>query len=170
MKPYPHMVQTAVPFPSKPIHCRCLHGEHGKRLCRTSVQHSSLFKLPVHRPGCISPIGIYARSLWDAIHWFSTTFAEKRVEISIATLRQQCRLLRWVPTEQQLADVLTKRSKSLRDAFRKWMSDPWVTLVESRPPTDIRHRQKLDDRDLAECRRISAINHLGLPVGLGGQG
>ena len=78
-----------------------------------------------------------ARSLWDAIHWFSTTFAEKRVEISIATLRQQCRLLRWVPTEQQLADVLTKRSKSLRDAFRKWMSDPWVTLVESRPPTDI---------------------------------
>ncbi|CAE7560935.1 GIP [Symbiodinium sp. CCMP2456] len=78
-----------------------------------------------------------ARSLWDAIHRLSTTFAEKRVEISIATLRQQCRLLRWVPTEQQLADVLTKRSRSLRDAFRKWMSDPWVTLVESRAPTDI---------------------------------
>ncbi|CAE7806594.1 RE1, partial [Symbiodinium necroappetens] len=36
-----------------------------------------------------------ARSLWDAIHRLSTTFAEKRVEISIATLRQQCRALRW---------------------------------------------------------------------------
>ncbi|CAE7889819.1 RE1 [Symbiodinium microadriaticum] len=78
-----------------------------------------------------------ARSLWDAIHRLSTSFAEKRVEISIATLRQQCRALRWVPTEQQLADVLTKRSRSLRDAFRNWMSDPWITLVESRSPTDI---------------------------------
>ncbi|CAE7781718.1 unnamed protein product [Symbiodinium sp. KB8] len=78
-----------------------------------------------------------ARSLWDAIHRLSTSFAEKRVEISIATLRQQCRALRWVPTEQQLADVLTKRSRPLRDSFRKWMSDPWITLVESRAPTDI---------------------------------
>ncbi|OLP93808.1 hypothetical protein AK812_SmicGene24243 [Symbiodinium microadriaticum] len=67
-----------------------------------------------------------ARSLWDAIHRLSTSFAEKRVEISIATLRQQCRALRWVPTEQQLADVLTKRSRPLRDSFRKWMSDPWL--------------------------------------------
>eukprot|EP00439_Symbiodinium_sp_Y106_P009755 s1063_g1.t1 len=60
-----------------------------------------------------------ARSLWDAIHRLSTTFAEKRVEISIASLRQQCRALRWVPTEQQLADGLTKRSRALRDSFRR---------------------------------------------------
>ena len=78
-----------------------------------------------------------ARSLWDAIHRLSTTFAEKRVEISIASLRQQCRALRWVPTEQQLADGLTKRSRQLKDALRKWMADPWITLVDSRSPMDI---------------------------------
>ena len=78
-----------------------------------------------------------ARSLWDAIHRLSTTFAEKRVEISIASLRQQCRALRWVPTEQQLADGLTKRSRALRDSFRRWMCDPWITLVESKSPHDV---------------------------------
>ena len=78
-----------------------------------------------------------ARSLWDAVHRLSTNFQEKRVEINIAALRQQCRGLRWVPTEQQIADGLTKRSRSLRDSFRQWMSDPWITLVESRSPEDV---------------------------------
>ena len=77
-----------------------------------------------------------ARSLWDAIHRLTTSFQEKRVEISIAALRQQCRNLRWVPTEQQVADVMTKRNKGLRDAFREWMAAPTVTLVESRSPED----------------------------------
>ena len=78
-----------------------------------------------------------ARSLWDAIHRLSTNFQEKRVEISIAALRQQCRGLRWVPTEVQVADSLTKRSRALRDRFRLWMGDPWITLVDSRSPDDI---------------------------------
>ena len=78
-----------------------------------------------------------ARSLWDAIHRLSTNFQEKRVEISIASLRQQCRGLRWVPTEVQVADGLTKRSRALRDRFRVWMGNPWITLVDSRSPEDI---------------------------------
>ncbi|CAE7400538.1 GIP [Symbiodinium sp. CCMP2456] len=77
-----------------------------------------------------------ARSLWDAIHRLTTSFQEKRVEISIAALRQQCRNLRWVPTEQQIADVMTKRNKALRDHFREWMASPTVTLIESRSPED----------------------------------
>ncbi|CAE7214504.1 GIP, partial [Symbiodinium sp. CCMP2456] len=40
---------------------------------------------------------------------------EKRVEISIAALGQQCRNLRWVPTEMQMADAVTKRNRALRD-------------------------------------------------------
>ena len=78
-----------------------------------------------------------ARSLWDAVHRLSTNFQEKRVEISVASLREQCRNLRWVPTEYQLADALTKRARPLRDFFRKWMAWPEVTLVESRSPEDI---------------------------------
>ncbi|OLQ12591.1 Copia protein [Symbiodinium microadriaticum] len=78
-----------------------------------------------------------ARSLWDAVHRLTTSFQEKRVEISIAALRQQCRNLRWVPTEMQMADAMTKRSRVLRDQFREWMASPIVTLVESRSPEDI---------------------------------
>ena len=63
-----------------------------------------------------------ARSVWDAVHRLTTNFQEKRVEISVASLRQQCRNLRWAPTEFQLADALTKRAKGLRDYFRDCMS------------------------------------------------
>ncbi|CAJ1330541.1 unnamed protein product, partial [Effrenium voratum] len=56
--------------------------------------------------------------LFDAIQ-LSTSFAEKRVEIDIAGLRQTCRALKRAPTEVMLADVLTKRSGKLRDNFRK---------------------------------------------------
>ncbi|CAE7314402.1 unnamed protein product, partial [Symbiodinium sp. CCMP2592] len=73
-----------------------------------------------------------ARSLWDAVHRLSSGLQEKRVEIDIVGLRQNCRSLRWVPTEEQKADALTKRSRSLRDGFRKFMERPLVTLVESR--------------------------------------
>ncbi|CAE7222193.1 unnamed protein product [Symbiodinium sp. CCMP2456] len=78
-----------------------------------------------------------ARSLWDAIHRLSTSFTEKRVEIDIAALRQQCRGLRWVPTEQMKADCMTKRSRLLRDTFRRWMAEPFVTLVDSKAPGDL---------------------------------
>ena len=78
-----------------------------------------------------------ARSLWDSVHRMSTSFQEKRVEIDIAALRHQCRNLRWVPTEVQHADALTKRSRPLRDSFRKWMGSPVVTLVESKSPDDV---------------------------------
>ena len=77
-----------------------------------------------------------ARSLWDAIHRLSTTFSEKRVEIDVANLRATCRGLRWVPTELQHADGLTKRCAKLRDQFRQWAMRPVVTLVESRSAAD----------------------------------
>ena len=71
-----------------------------------------------------------ARSLWDSVHRLSTNFSEKRVELDVANLRQTCRGLRWVPSEKPRADAMTKRSKTLRDSFRQWMSDPDVTLVQ----------------------------------------
>ena len=77
-----------------------------------------------------------ARSLWDAIHRLSTTFSEKRVEIDVAGLRQSCRGLKWVPTEKQWADAMTKRCPRLRDAFRRWAMEPLVTLREARSAED----------------------------------
>ena len=59
------------------------------------------------------------------------------MEIDVAALRQSCRLLRWVPTEVQKADALTKRSRALRDDFRRWMAAPTVTLTESRSAEDL---------------------------------
>ena len=78
-----------------------------------------------------------ARSLWDSIHRLTTNFQEKRVEIDVAALRQCCKGLRWVPTESQIADALTKRSRTLRDQFRQWMASPFVTLVDSKQPSDV---------------------------------
>ena len=77
-----------------------------------------------------------ARSLWDAIHRLSTTFAEKRVEIDVAALRQSCRALRRVPTDQQKADALTKRSPALRDSFRRWAQEPTVALTDAKCAED----------------------------------
>ena len=79
-----------------------------------------------------------ARSLWDSVHRLSTNFSEKRVELDVANLRQTCRGLRWVPSEKQRADAMTKRSKTLRDSFRQWMSDPDVTLVDSKAAADVK--------------------------------
>ena len=62
----------------------------------------------------------------------STTFSEKRVEIYVAALRESRRSLRWVPTEQQTADAFTKRSPSLRDAFRKFATQPALALTDSK--------------------------------------
>ena len=78
-----------------------------------------------------------ARSLWDAIHRLSTSCTDKRVEVDVAALRQQCHGLRWAPTEQMKADCMTKPSRLLRDAFRRWMAEPFVTLIDSKAPGDI---------------------------------
>ena len=78
-----------------------------------------------------------ARSVFDAVHRLATSFQEKRVEIDTAAPRQTCRNLRWVPTEFQLADVFIKRSSALRNAFRKWMASPTVSLVETKTAADV---------------------------------
>ena len=104
----------------------CVMGEMLDGTYRATSGHPSFQVIPVTD----------ARSLFDAVHRLSTSFAEKRVEIDIANLRQTCRGLRWVPTEKQHADALTKRCSKLRDAFRRWMQSPTATLVESRTAED----------------------------------
>ena len=96
---------------------------------------------PAYRATCGTPLFEVipvtdARSLWDSIHRLSTSFAEKRVEIDVAGLRQSCRNLRRVPTEKQAADALSKRCAKLRDSFRRWAESPKVTLVDSRSAED----------------------------------
>ena len=103
-----------------------------------------------------------ARSLWDSVHRLTTSFQEKRVEISIAALRQQCRNLRWVPTEQQMADCMTKRNRALRDQFREWMAEPSVTLVESRSPEDINLPSQANDPWRAPKSHEQALENRGV--------
>ena len=59
------------------------------------------------------------------------------MELDVAALRQTCRGLRWVPSEQQRADAMTKRSRALRDSFREWMGRPVVRLTDSKSPADV---------------------------------
>lgn len=95
-----------------------------------------------------TPIPVFpvtdARSLFDAVHRLSSSFQEKRVEIDIAALRDSCRNLRWLPTEEMVADGLTKRSKALRDRLCTWKSNPIVILKESHDATD----------DVANCEPL----------------
>ena len=91
--------------------------------------HSAKSPFPIH-PVCD------ARSLFDAVHRLATSFAEKRVELDIAGLRGTCRNLKWIPTEQMIADGLTKRNRQLRDKLRLWASDPFVCLKEAHLPED----------------------------------
>ena len=107
-----------------------------------------------------------ARSLWDAIHRLSTTFAEKRVEIDVAALRQSCRALRWVPTDQQKADALTKRSPALRDAFRRWAQDPMVALTDAKCAEDGVDNHAWKDmsanKKVDQCQSINMSDHHGI--------
>ena len=115
-----------------------------------------------------SPIPVYpvtdARSLFDAIHRIATTFAERRVEIDIAGLRQNCRNLKWVPSEVMKADVLTKRSNQLRDAFRKWMMQPEISLQESKDASmgssnESWRRQQQSAEELTSVKRENHDKH-----------
>ena len=74
------------------------------------------------------------KSLYDAVHRLATNFQDKRTQIDVTALRQSARFLRWVPTHLQLADVFTKRDAKLRNAFRQFMLDPRICLIETSGP------------------------------------
>ena len=77
------------------------------------------------------------RSLYDALQRLSASLAEKRVILDLVAIRETCgggmessSSVRWVPSDMQWADALTKRDKNLRDKFARFCEDPAFCLVE----------------------------------------
>ena len=74
------------------------------------------------------------RSLWDAVKQLTPSLEEKRTIIDIASIREALRTatakLLWIPTDQMLADGLTKISHDLRSQLAAWMERPMVVLKE----------------------------------------
>eukprot|EP00971_Amphidinium_carterae_P323666 6432341-Amphidinium_carterae.1 len=79
------------------------------------------------------------KSLYDAVLQSSPCLEEKRTILTTAAIREAVESnnanhpqvpprLFWLPTEQQMADALTKMSKPLRRSFLSWVMDPTIKL------------------------------------------
>ena len=77
------------------------------------------------------------RSLYDALQRLSASLQEKRVILDLVAIRESCgggldssSSVKWVPTDQQLADGLTKRDKILRDRLAIFCDTLEFCLIE----------------------------------------
>ncbi|CAJ1448531.1 unnamed protein product [Effrenium voratum] len=72
------------------------------------------------------------KSLYDAIKAQNPRTSEKRTFVDLRSIQEyiDVRSIRWVPTEHQHADALTKCDKALRASFSQWLSCPYVQLTE----------------------------------------
>eukprot|EP00971_Amphidinium_carterae_P240871 4781833-Amphidinium_carterae.1 len=79
------------------------------------------------------------KSLYDAVLQSSPCLEEKRTILTTAAIREAVEenhavhthvppRLFWVPTEQQMADALTKMSRPLRRTFLSWIMKPVIKL------------------------------------------
>ena len=70
------------------------------------------------------------RSLWDCVQKEAPTCEEKRTMIDVMSIRQTIPKdgMKWVPTEYQMSDGLTKIDDHLRDKFAAWLRCPVVVL------------------------------------------
>ena len=73
------------------------------------------------------------KSLYDAVQKNASDMTEKRTLLDVKGIRQGImpRRFRWVPTDKQWADGLTKDQKALREQFARWLNDPTVQLAET---------------------------------------
>ncbi|CAJ1344302.1 unnamed protein product, partial [Effrenium voratum] len=72
------------------------------------------------------------KSLFDAVCTQNPRTTEKRTYVDIRSIQEfiDNRSIRWVPTELQFADGLTKCNKQLRQDFHEWLSRPFVKLTD----------------------------------------
>ena len=94
-----------------------------------------LYLQPAHRVGLKleSYHAVDARSLFDAIQAPAPVLNDKRTLVSIRAIQESvsARQLKWLPTQYQFSDCLTKVSKDLRDVFRRWLQIAKAVLTES---------------------------------------
>ena len=70
------------------------------------------------------------RSLYDCLTTASPNSTEKRVLLDIISIRQTAAMFSWIPTHLQVADVLTKRSSTLRQSFADWLDKSTCVLAD----------------------------------------
>jgi len=70
------------------------------------------------------------RSLFDSVISSNPNTEEKRVLLTIRAIQEalDSKMMRWVPTDKMIADILTKDSDNLRWSFLPWMKDPTCQL------------------------------------------
>lgn len=72
------------------------------------------------------------KSLFDSARKPTGTCEDKRTQIDIVRIRQNCASgMIWAPTTLQRADALTKRDPKLRNEFRAFIHNSVVTLKEA---------------------------------------
>ena len=72
------------------------------------------------------------RSLFDSVISSNPNTEEKRVLLTIRAIQEALdpKMIRWVPTDKMIADILTKDSDNLRWSFLPWMKDPVCQLKQ----------------------------------------
>ena len=70
------------------------------------------------------------RSLLDSVISSNPNTEEKRVLLTIRAIQEALdpKMMRWVPTDKMIADILTKDSDNLRWSFLPWMRNPTCQL------------------------------------------
>ena len=93
-----------------------------------------LWNTPAHRVGTrlASLHLVDAKSLFDAAISENPTLNDKRTLVSIRSLQEQAPLesIRWVPTQYQFSDGLTKVDAKLRENFSKWLKNPVCIITQ----------------------------------------
>ena len=77
-----------------------------------------------------------ARSLYDSLISENPGLSDKRSMIQVRSVQQTFlpRSIRWVPTNLQHSDGLTKVDDELRFRLLEWCQKPWAQLVEEHKP------------------------------------
>ena len=74
------------------------------------------------------------KSLFDAVQQMTPSLTEKRTIIDVQAIKQalQTGSFRWVPTDMQHADGLTKNDPRLRETLAQLMMNMSVTLRDTK--------------------------------------
>ena len=90
---------------------------------------------PAHRAGCrlAALQAVDAKSLFDAVLSAAPSLQDKRTLVSIRAIQETItgKELKWIPTEYQFSDCLTKVDRMLRQVFRAWLQKPRAVLMDS---------------------------------------
>ena len=109
-----------------------------------------MWNIPAHRVGSRLRIvhAVDAKSLYDAVIAENPNLNDRRTLVSIRSIQEQLPhdSIRWVPTQVQFSDGLTKIDTKLRDQFGIWLQNPHCILT-----SDAQTKEKHTDEGSEPC-------------------